>query len=157
MMHMRISSGPKAGYAAVVSLGLLLAACAGGTTNPGTEGAPRVIGVTMTDGLRFDPAELVVTAGETVRFEVTNPTSLEHDFVIGDETEQEHHGEEMMGGDAMIGGDAMMHDEENAVSLAPGETKELVYSFGDEGELLIGCHVDGHYAAGMMGTISVEA
>lgn len=110
----------------------------------------------MTDGLRFDPAELVVAAGETVRFEVTNPTSLEHEFVIGDETEQEHHGEEMMGGEAMMSRDAMMHDEENAVSLAPGEAKELVYSFGDEGELLIGCHVDGHYAAGMMGTISVE-
>lgn len=125
----------------------LLAGCAG--TAPGTSAAPRTIEVTMTDALRFDPERITVTAGETIRFVVENPTALEHEFVIGDEHEQAEHAAEMMG-------DGMMHDEPNAVAVGTGQTEELVYTFDEPGELLIGCHVDRHYDAGMRGTIVVE-
>jgi plastocyanin len=36
------------------------------------------------------------------------------------------------------------------------QTEELGYTFDEPGELLIGCHVDRHYDAGMRGTIVVE-
>lgn len=131
-----------------LAITLAIAACQGAT--PGADG-PRVIAVTTTDDLRFDPEAVTVAAGETVRFEVSNPTALQHEFVIGDAEEQMHHGQEMEGMDG-----EMAHDDDNAVSVAPGETKELTYTFGGAGTLLIGCHVDGHYAAGMAGTITVE-
>ena len=38
-----------------------------------------------------------------------------------------------------------------------GETKTLVYTFNEVGELEYGCHVPGHYEAGMKGDIIVEA
>lgn len=125
----------------------LLAGCAG--TTPGTSDAPRTIEVAMTDALRFDPERITVTAGETIRFVVENPTALEHEFVIGDEHEQAEHAAEMMG-------EGMMHDEPNAVSVGAGQIEELVYTFDEPGELLIGCHVDRHYDAGMRGAIVVE-
>ena len=54
--------------------------------------------------------------------------------------------------------DAAMDEEgEAAVEVAPGETATLVYTFDEPGTLLIGCHVPGHYAAGMKGTITVTA
>ena len=135
----------------LVVVGGILAACSGGAaeTTPGTSDAPRAIEMTMTDDLRFSPDPVTVAAGETIRFVVINPTALEHVFVIGDEEEQEHHAEDMMSG-------GMMHDEDNAISVSAGETKELVYTFHEPGELLIGCHVQGHYEAGMIGHIIVE-
>ena len=48
------------------------------------------------------------------------------------------------------------HGDEAEVEVAPGETATLVYTFDEPGELLYGCHVPGHYAAGMVGTITVE-
>jgi uncharacterized cupredoxin-like copper-binding protein len=40
--------------------------------------------------------------------------------------------------------------------LAPGETRELTWHFTVAGELFIGCHEIGHYAAGMMAQIAVQ-
>jgi uncharacterized cupredoxin-like copper-binding protein len=134
------------------ALTALLAGCAGTPSEPtrGTVDAPRTIEMTMTDQLRFDPDQITVKAGETVRFVVENPTTLEHDFTIGDEHAQAEHAAEMSHGHAM------MHDDPNAILVPPGETGELVYTFGEPGELLIGCHVGGHYDAGMRATIVVE-
>lgn len=47
-------------------------------------------------------------------------------------------------------GEMVMHDEPNAVSLQPGETKELTWTFTSAGELIYG-----HYDAGMRGTLTV--
>lgn len=52
-------------------------------------------------------------------------------------------------------GEMVMHDEPNAVSLQPGETKELTGTFTSAGELIYGCHEPGHYDAGMRGTLTV--
>jgi uncharacterized cupredoxin-like copper-binding protein len=49
-----------------------------------------------------------------------------------------------------------MADEANAITLQPGETKTLEYTFEEAGELLAGCHEPGHYDAGMVATITVE-
>jgi uncharacterized cupredoxin-like copper-binding protein len=134
------------------ALTALLAGCAGTPSEPalGTVDAPRTIEIAMTDQLRFDPDQITVKAGETIRFVVENPTPLEHDFTIGDEHAQAEHAAEMMDDHGM------MHDDPNAILVPPGETGELVYTFGEPGELLIGCHVGGHYDAGMVANIVVE-
>jgi uncharacterized cupredoxin-like copper-binding protein len=49
----------------------------------------------------------------------------------------------------------MGHDEAEGIGLAPGETKELTYTFAGPGQMLAGCHVAGHYAGGMMASITV--
>ncbi len=124
---------------------------------PGTLEAPRDITVTMTDNLRFDPGTVVVGEGETIRFLLDNPTAAPHDFLIGDLEEQVHHHEEMAAG----GG----HDDDvevedvgglpPAVTLQPGESMEVIATFDEAGDLMIGCHVPGHWEAGMRGDITV--
>jgi P-type Cu+ transporter len=110
----------------------------------------RTIMVDANDQMRFNPGDITVQEGETVAFTVTNSGTVDHEFVIGDEATQEEHESEMA--DEGEHGDA----ETNAVEVAPGETKTLVYTFNEAGELLYGCHVPGHYDAGMLGTITVE-
>lgn len=113
--------------------------------------ADRVIEVSATDDFRFDPASIEVSAGETVTFRVTNTGAIPHDFTLGDEATQQDHAEEM---EEMAG--MSMPDETNAMVLAPGETKELTWHFTQPGSLMIGCHQTGHYAAGMIGQITVQ-
>ncbi len=107
------------------------------------------IDVTLTDALRIEPASIQVSAGVPVTFVVTNAGVLPHEFVVGDEAVQKAHEATMQG----MG--SMTHDEPTAIGLEPGETKELTISFSEPGETLAGCHIRGHYPAGMWATITV--
>jgi len=110
------------------------------------------IEVTLTDMLKIEPAAMTVPAGVPVTFVVTNTGTVLHEFTLGDAADQEAHDKEMM----EAGGMSMPKDEENAIGVEPGQTKELTYTFDAPGETLAGCHVVGHYAAGMKATITIQ-
>lgn len=159
------------GSVAAASLLLVLAACSAGapTALPEESGMPmasdaeegfawgepadgsdadRTIEIQMLDALVFEPATVEVRVGETVTFAVVNAGQLPHDFTLGDEAAQAEHEEEMSGG--MAG-----HEEPNVLELEAGESGELTWHFTQAGTIFYGCHVPGHYAAGMRGTISI--
>jgi P-type Cu+ transporter len=108
----------------------------------------RTIQVDSTDTLRFVPDALTVRAGETVAFEIRNAGALPHEFFVGTPAEQAAHEREMAAG-------APMHAEPGQVDVPAGTTARLVYTFDQPGTLEYACHVPGHYAAGMSGTITV--
>lgn len=118
-----------------------------------SEDADRVVDIEQNEdpGMVFSPDTVDVATGETVTFRITNAGELRHEFTLGDEPTQEAHEEEM----AAMGGGMAMHDEPNAVAVEPGQTKELTWTFTERGEVLYGCHEPGHYAAGMIGTLTV--
>lgn len=123
-----------------------------GTTDPATsaESAPAAVRVvvTLTDAFRIEPAAMTVPVGVPVTFVVTNSGVIPHEFVVGDEASQEAHETTMQGG-------TMSHDEPDAIGVAPGETKELTMTFDEPGPTLAGCHIPGHYPAGMRAVITV--
>lgn len=92
---------------------------------------------------------MTVPIGVPVTFVVTNAGAIDHEFFVGDEDEQAEHEQEMAG---MPG---MSRDEPNGIGLKPGETKELTHTFASAGTTLVGCHVTGHYGAGMKAEITV--
>lgn len=110
----------------------------------------RTIEVTMHDTMRFDPADMKFKAGETVRFVVRNEGKIRHEMVIGSVEELKEHAEMMR---KMPG---MQHAEPNMISLAPGESGDLVWQFDDAGAFDFACLVPGHLEAGMTGKIAVE-
>jgi uncharacterized cupredoxin-like copper-binding protein len=109
----------------------------------------RTIDVQLLDSLAFDPANLEVQPGQTIRFRATNAGAVDHEFVLGDEATQKEHES------AMESGGSMQMDEANLLTLMPGETRSIVWRFTEPGTVLYGCHAPGHYAAGMVGTIMV--
>lgn len=113
--------------------------------------ADRVVQVTQLDEMAYDPAAIEIAVGETIAFEVTNAGQTPHEFVLGDADLQSEHEEEM----AEMGG-GMMTDEPNAIAVEPGETVSIAWTFTEPGELQYGCHIPGHFAAGMVGDISVS-
>ena len=86
-----------------------------------------------------------------ITFVVTNTGAIAHEFTLGDAADQQAHDIEMM----QMGGQ-MMADEPNAIGVPAGATKELTWVFAEPGEMEAGCHVPGHYPAGMKMLIHVE-
>lgn len=150
--------------AALAILAIVAAACGGGsatpapasptaaTDAPAASAAATRIEVSLTDALKIEPAAMTVPAGVPVTFVVTNTGTAFHEFVLGDAEVQAEHEAEM----AESGGMSMPEDEPNAVGVDPGQTKELTFTFPEAGQTLAGCHVVGHYNAGMKATITVE-
>jgi uncharacterized cupredoxin-like copper-binding protein len=112
-----------------------------------THAVSRTIQLETSDALRFSPDVLAVRAGETVAFEIRNSGALPHEFVLGTPAAQQAHEREMAGG-------AAMDAEPGRVDLPAGATARLVYTFDRPGALEYACHLPGHYAAGMRGTIT---
>lgn len=167
------SSSRMGPIAVLAALALALTACGGATSSTTTSGvvdshdaeqsfgepadpseATRTIDVDANDDFTFNPSEIKVSAGEIVTLRVKNTGVIPHDFTLGDQATQDEHEAEMM--EAMEGG-GTMHDEDNAVVLAAGETKEITWHFADAGSVLIGCHQPGHYASGMTGSVTIDS
>lgn len=115
--------------------------------------ATRAIEIKAQDDFSFDPAAIDVEVGETVTFRVINVGNLQHDFTLGDAQMQDDHEAEM----AEMAGSMMGEEDPNAFTIEAGETKDLTWTFTEEGSILMGCHIPGHYAAGMRGEIRVAA
>jgi len=127
----------------------------GNTTARAAGRTDRTVEIVTTDALRFQPDALTVRAGETVAFVIRNPGVLPHELTIGDERlQQEHEGDIIKAGPAMgMDGD----DAAFSIDVPAGQTVTLVYTFNRAGSLLYGCHVAGHYGAGMRGTITITS
>ena len=112
--------------------------------------------VDMVD-IAFEPDTLEVEQGATVRFEFTNTGETPHDAFIGDASAQQDHEREMRETeDADNGMDGMgTEDEGDGITLEPGESGELTYTFDQAGAIEIGCHQPGHYDAGMKVDVTV--
>ena len=132
---------------ALAALAVALAACTGGA-----DGADRTVSVRMFDDMRYDPDRLDINAGDTVRFEVTNSGETRHEFFIGTTDAHREHAEEMR--EREHADEA--HANPAAVTVEPGQTGSLEYTFDEAGELFVGCHEPGHYEAGMVAPITVH-
>ena len=112
----------------------------------------RIIRVDASDNMRFAADNWQFKAGETVRFVVTNSGYLKHEFVIGDQKEIREHAQKMIS----AGEHGMKHDSPNAISLAAGESAELVWTFAGQGYFEAACNEPGHYEAGMKVALVVQ-
>jgi uncharacterized cupredoxin-like copper-binding protein len=112
--------------------------------------ASKTINVKILDTMRFEPAEIQVKPGQTVKFVVTNTGKIRHEFGIGTRDEQKAHAE------MMLADPQMKHEGGSVITVEPGETKELVWRFGKPGTYEAACQVPGHYPAGMMARVIVK-
>jgi len=114
-------------------------------------GAPavRTIAVTIHYS-HFSPASLTVSAGDTVRFSITNRDPIDHEFILGDQALQ----------DKEEAGTDVIHDGTvpGMVSAPAGRTVSTVVSFpksSAHGSLIYACHLPGHYAYGMRSLLTI--
>lgn len=125
--------------------------------NPVKDKEPdRTVKILAKDTMEFNPSEIDVKRGEIIRFVVKNTGSLHHSFTIGTREWHKDH-EKSMQGVAAEDLASHMKEEPNGTVVPPGETRSLTWKFVETGTVPIGCHVPGHYPAGMKGDIEIEA
>lgn len=120
----------------------------------GTDANPRVVQITIT-GFRFVPDTIDVTRGESVQFVIHNPTDQAHELYIGSPTEQQ--------ADETAHASASPMEQPQVstrygygVYLPAYSDSEFRYHFSTGSEVMIGCHLPGHWAAGMKAAITVH-
>ena len=94
----------------------------------------------------FSTTAITARPGEVVRFVVRNHDPIPHELIVGDQSVQDYHEH---GTEAHHGG------RPGEVSVAAGSTAETTYTLVATGSVLFGCHLPGHWAYGMRGTIQV--
>ena len=98
----------------------------------------------------FNVKQIQVKAGETVKFVITSKSSIPHEFVIASHDEHLEHRKMMQ---EMAG--MTMDDEPNAVTIDPGQFKELIWKFGKDKDVEFACDIPGHAEQGMAGKFRI--
>lgn len=146
-------------WAGVAAITLIAAACGGGAASTAVAGE-RTIEVRLTD-FAFSPSRITVAPGERITFKFTNAGALEHEFMAGrGAIPSKGYADDWI---ARAGAATAPHTH-------PGETHTgegvripadwygtLTVVVPDEkGVYEFGCFVQGHYEAGMKGTLVVR-
>jgi uncharacterized cupredoxin-like copper-binding protein len=98
------------------------------------------------DHSHFDIGTLRVEEGTTVEFIVHNEDPIDHELIVG--TPAVHRAHE-------TGHERSHPPIPGEVSVAPGQVAATFYEFTEAGSIVYACHLPGHVAYGMQGTIEV--
>lgn len=110
--------------------------------------ADREIEITLSD-FAFEPGAVEVTAGESVKFMLTNVGVIEHEFRLTTEHAAEEH---VASGHAGHDDEAASgHGHGEVIVLVPaGESESVVVTFDEHAEFdVVACLIPGHFEAGM--------
>jgi uncharacterized cupredoxin-like copper-binding protein len=130
----------------LAAAGLAAAASAGCSGSVADASRPLTIDVRMHFS-KFVPASLSVPAGRPVRFVVHNDDFLDHEFIVGDAAMQARH---------EAGTEPHHGARPTEIDVPAGATVTTVVTFERRSGLSYACHVPGHFAYGMVGTLTVR-
>ena len=130
----------------------------------------RTIEIKMYDNY-YEPKEIKIKKGETIKFIVHNYGELVHEFNIATKEMHIKHQPEMM---KMVENEILLanridkkkmkemakkdhsmgHSHSNSVLLEPNQSAELIWKFSTNTNLEAACNVPGHYESGMVANIN---
>ena len=130
----------------------------------------RTIEIKMYDNY-YEPKEIKIKKGETIKFIVHNYGELVHEFNIATKEMHIKHQPEMM---KMVENEILLadridkkkmkemakkdhsmgHSHSNSVLLEPNQSLELIWKFSTDTNLEAACNVPGHYESGMVANIN---
>ena len=146
---------------------------AGSMSMIGTKGkleeVNRIIKIKMYDNF-YEPNEIKIKKGETIKFKVYNFGEFVHEFNIATKEMHLKHQPEMMKlveNEILLANKidkkkmkemakedhSMGHSHSNSVLLEPNENGEIIWKFNTEVKLEIACNIPGHYETGMIAKI----
>ena len=94
----------------------------------------------------FTPSQLRVPAGVPIRFRIVNDDPIDHEWIVGDEAAHAAH---------RTGTEPSHGSRPTEQSIPAGGRVETVVTFAGPGTLAFICHLPGHEAYGMSGTLIV--
>jgi uncharacterized cupredoxin-like copper-binding protein len=94
----------------------------------------------------FERDRLVVPAGVPVTIDLRNDDPIDHEWIVGDAASHERH---------RTGTEPVHGARPTEVSVPAGTTRTTTVTFTTPGTYLYICHLPGHEAYGMVGTLVV--
>ena len=132
--------------AAAITTGTGYAVAASGATEQDALGPGLVTVDVGIERSRFDIGALQVAEGTTVEFVVHNTDPIDHELIVGPPEVHRAHST----------GEERSHPPvPGEVSVTPGQVASTFYEFTEAGSIVYACHLPGHVAYGMQGTIDV--
>jgi uncharacterized cupredoxin-like copper-binding protein len=106
---------------------------------------PLVIPITIHYS-HFEPARVTVPAGRPVTFVITNTDPIDHEWIVGDAASHERH---------RTGTEPTHGLRPTEISIPAGSERRNTVTFAATGSQLFICHLPGHEAYGMVGTVVI--
>jgi uncharacterized cupredoxin-like copper-binding protein len=95
---------------------------------------------------QFERTVVTVRAGEPVTFVLRNGDPIDHEWIVGDAGVHDRH---------RTGTEPVHGSSPTELSVAAGTTATTTVTFAKPGTYLYICHLPGHEAYGMVGTVRV--
>jgi uncharacterized cupredoxin-like copper-binding protein len=95
----------------------------------------------------FEPATLTVPVGVPVTITLRNDDPIDHEWIVGDESVQAVH---------RVGTELLHPTRPTEVVIPAGETRVTTITFERAGVLQYICHLPGHEAYGMVGSLTIR-
>jgi uncharacterized cupredoxin-like copper-binding protein len=95
---------------------------------------------------RFVPSAVTVPLGVPVRFVILNTDPIDHEWIVGDAAVHERH---------RTGTEPVHGARPTELSIPAGRTVTTVVTFPEAGSQAYVCHLPGHEAYGMVGTVTI--
>ena len=95
----------------------------------------------------YGPTRLSVPAGTAVTIVLRNDDPIDHEWIVGDAAVHERH---------RTGTEPVHASRPTEVSIPAGQTRTTTVRFATPGTYLYICHLPGHEAYGMVGTLVVR-
>lgn len=131
---------------AVAAVGLVVAGGAGGADEEGPLGPGPVTVELDIEHSAFSIDEITVRAGTEVRFVVANGDPIRHELIVGPPEVHRRHEN---------GTEATHPPRPGEITIEPLSSAVTTYPFADPGSIEFACHLPGHLAYGMFGTVTV--
>jgi len=132
----------------VAALALGLAAALGAAAVAGAvdhEPEPLVVPIEIHYS-HFSPDAIRVPAGRPITFVITNTDPIDHEWIVGDAALHERH---------RTGTEPVHNARPTEVSIDAGRTVRTTVTFASPSTLTYICHLPGHEAYGMVGTVVI--
>ena len=129
-----------------LGLGLAIAVLTGIVANVvARSNDPIVVEITIRYS-HYSPASVSVPLGRPVTFVITNTDPIDHEWIVGDAATHERH---------RTGTEPVHGARPTEVSIPALSQRRTTVTFPDPGSLQFICHLPGHEAYGMVGTVTI--
>jgi uncharacterized cupredoxin-like copper-binding protein len=106
---------------------------------------PLVVAITIHYS-HYEPAAVSVPAGRAVTFVITNTDPIDHEWIVGDAATHERH---------RTGTEPVHAARPTEITIPAMSEKRTTLTFASPGSQQFICHLPGHEAYGMVGTVTV--
>lgn len=128
-------------------LGLVMLGTAAALASAGRDPAPVTSVEIVVHYSKFEPSKIVVPVGVPVTITLRNDDPIDHEWIAGDEAVHAVH---------RVGTEPLHPDRPTEVVLPAMSTATTVVTFESTGEQQFICHLPGHEAFGMVGTVAIR-